>query len=78
MPSSGTVSMTVAVLRSVNVTLPVGKPEPGATTETTAVKVTDYPAIEGATDGVSVIAVFAADTICSMVSRLGANALSPE
>src|SRR5579863_3608931 len=42
-----------------NVTVPVGVPVPGATAETVAVKVTDWPKTEGFTDDVTVVDVLA-------------------
>ena len=45
------------VTPSVNVTVPVGVPEPGATAVTLAVKVTDCPKTEGLALDVSVVVV---------------------
>ena len=45
LPSSGPLPMLLAL--SKNVTVPVALPDPGATTETVAVKVTGWPKIEG-------------------------------
>ncbi len=49
-----------------NVTVPVGVPAPGATAETVAVKVTDWPKTDGWTDEVTVVAVFALLTTCGL------------
>ena len=48
------------------VTVPVGVPAPGATGETVAVKVTDWPNTEGFADEVTVVAVSALLTTCGL------------
>src|SRR5262249_47035454 len=57
----GTVPRTT--LPSMNVTVPVGTPIPGARTETTAVKVTNWPATAGLADEVRATAVAARLTV---------------
>ena len=47
-----------------NVTVPTGVPAPGATGETVAVKVTDWPKTEGLADEVTVVVVFVLVTTC--------------
>ena len=47
-----------------NCTVPVGVPEPGATTLTVAVNITDWPEHEGFTEEVTAVAVFARFTVC--------------
>ena len=47
------------VAPSLNVTVPVGVPTPGATTATVAVKVTDCPKQAGLSEEISVAVVFA-------------------
>jgi hypothetical protein len=60
------------------VTVPVGVPEPGAAALTTAVKLTDWPAVEEPDDEVSVVVVEAMLTSWfSTADVLGANVLSP-
>ena len=53
------VPVTIVVTPSLNVTLPVGVPAPGATDATVAVNVTDCPKLDGFRLDVSVVAVFA-------------------
>ncbi|MEQ1916795.1 MAG: hypothetical protein ABL856_08735, partial [Gallionella sp.] len=48
---------------TLNVAVPVGVPEPGATVVTVAVNVTDCPVTEGFTDDVTAVVVFAGLTI---------------
>ena len=50
------------VAPSMNVTVPLGVPAPGATTVTVAVNVTDWPNLDGFADGLSVVAVSAFST----------------
>src|SRR5690242_2295286 len=50
-------------LPSMKVTVPLGKPIPGARTETVAVKVTDWPVAAGLTDGARATAVAARLTV---------------
>ena len=52
------------VFLSRNVTLPVGVPEPGALTETVAVKVTNCPTTAGSAEDVSAVAVASLFTVC--------------
>ena len=47
-----------------NVTVPVAVPVPGATGETVAVKVTDWPMIDGFCDEVTLVVVLALLTTC--------------
>src|SRR5438552_13201934 len=62
LPSSVPVPMLLAPSR--NVTVPVGAPEPGATAETVAVKVTAWPKAEGLLSEVTVVEVLAWLTVC--------------
>src|SRR5262249_62426108 len=52
-----------AVEPSLKVTVPVGVPAPGATTLTAAVKVTDWPVVEGFADELRMVAVEALFTV---------------
>ena len=52
---------------SLNVTVPVGVPAPGATAATVAVNVTDWPNTEGLADEVSEVVVLAMVTVCETV-----------
>ena len=47
-----------------NVTVPVGVPEPGATALTVAVKFTDWPNTDGFTDEATAVAMPALLTVC--------------
>ena len=49
-----------------NVTVPTGVPAPGATGDTVAVNVTDWPKTDGLTDEVTVVAVLALLTTCGL------------
>ena len=49
-----------------NVTVPVGVPAPGATGETVAVNVTDWPNTDGLTEEVTVVLVSALLTTCGL------------
>lgn len=51
-----------------NVTVPVGVPDPGATDETVAVNVTDWPVTDGFTDDATDVEVDAAFTTCPPAS----------
>ena len=53
---------------TLNVTVPVGVPDPGATDETVAVKVTDCPVTDGFTDDATAVEVDAAFTTCPPAS----------
>ena len=48
------------------VTVPVGVPVPGGTGETVAVKVTDWPKIEGFCDEITVVVLSALLTTCGL------------
>jgi len=56
-PANATVPS--AVVPSLNVTLPVGVPTPGATTLTVVLKVTAWPNTDGLSEELTVVAVFA-------------------
>jgi hypothetical protein len=58
------------VAPSLNVTVPVGVPAPGATAVTVAVKVTDWPNTDGFGDAVSAVAVLAAPTVCVIAAEV--------
>src|ERR1019366_3141171 len=58
------VPVPIGLPPSRNVTDPVGVPPPGATGETVAVKVTDWPKTEGFTDEVTAVVVLALLTTC--------------
>src|ERR1700752_419363 len=58
-----------------NVTVPVGVPLPGATGETVAVKVTDWPNTDGFVDEVTVVLVSAFTTVRGAVEVLPAPAV---
>ena len=49
---------------SLNCTVPVGFPEPGATAETEAVKLTDWPKLDGFSDEMMVVLLLALLTVC--------------
>src|SRR5436190_652329 len=53
-----------AVPSTVNVTVPVGVPDPGETAVTVAVNVTNWPKTDGFTDEVSAVAELALLTVC--------------
>ena len=52
---------------SLKVTVPVAVPDPGATAATVAVKVTDWPEVEGLTLLTNVVVVLAWFTVCVTV-----------
>ena len=58
------VPVPIGLPPSRNVTVPTGVPDPGATAETVAVNVTDWPKTDGFADEVTVVAVFALLTTC--------------
>ena len=60
----------IDVLPSLNVTVPVGKPAPGLTALTVAVKVTVWPNTEALDDEVTVVVVHAVVTVCWKVSEV--------
>ena len=51
------VPVPMVVPLSLNVTVPVGVPAPGATGATVAVKVTDWPDLEGLVDEITLVVV---------------------
>ena len=53
-----------------NVTVPVGVPDPGATAEAVAVKVTDWPNTDGFAEDVTVVVVSALLTVKDAVLLL--------
>jgi hypothetical protein len=53
---------------SMNVMIPVGVPEPGATTLTSAVNVTDVWAVEGLREDCSVVDVDGAGFTCCVIA----------
>ena len=57
------VPVPIGLPPSRNVTVPVGVPAPGATGETVAVNVTDWPKTDGFTDEVTVVVVSALLTV---------------
>src|SRR5215472_7917688 len=63
------VPVPMGVPPSRKVTVPTGVPDPGATADTVAVKVTDWPKTDGFTDEVTVVVVLALLTTCGFVSR---------
>ena len=64
-PASAPVPMIVAP--SLNVTVPVAVPDPGATAATVAVNVTDWPEVEGFVPLTSVVVVLDWFTVCETV-----------
>ena len=60
------VPVPIGLPPSRNVTVPVGVPAPGATPETVAVNVTDWPNTDGFADDVTVVAVSALFTTCGL------------
>jgi hypothetical protein len=52
-----------SIVPSLKVTVPVGAPAPGATTFTVAVKVTDWPVIDGFRDEATLVVVLALFTV---------------
>ena len=60
------VPVPIGLPPSRNVTVPVGVPVPGATGETVAVKVTDWPKTEGFADEVTAVVVSALLTTCGL------------
>src|SRR5437867_9298299 len=52
------------VLPSLTVIVPPRGPDPGATARTVAVKVTDWPKVDGFTDDVTLVVVVAFVTMC--------------
>ena len=58
------VPVPIGLPPSRNVTVPVGVPVPGATGDTVAVKVTDWPEAEGFCDEVTVVVEFVLLTTC--------------
>lgn len=63
------VPLPIKVPFSPKSTLPVGVPVPGATTETVAVRVTDWPKTDGFNDEVKAVAVLALLTTCGLPGR---------
>jgi hypothetical protein len=55
---------------SLNVTVPVGVPAPGETAATVAVKVTDWPKVEGFCDELIVVVVEAWLTTCDRADEV--------
>src|ERR1043165_10274794 len=55
---------------SLNVTVPVGVPEPGETAVTVAVKVTDWPKTEGFCEEAKATALVALLTVCVKVAEM--------
>lgn len=77
-PEPFSVPVPSVVAPSLNVTLPVGVPEPGAETVTVAVKVTDCPKTDGFTLEMSAVVVGSGFTICeSVVDVLVRSLVSP-
>src|SRR5689334_16366082 len=62
-PPAPTVTIPRTTLPSLNVTVPVGVPDPGATGATVAVKVTAWPVTAGLSDEARAIAVAARLTV---------------
>ena len=62
-PVASSVTEPIVVAPSLNVTVPVGVPAPGAEAVTVAVKVTDCPETDGLTEEASAVAVAALLTI---------------
>ena len=60
------VPVPIGLPPSKNVTVPVGVPAPGATGETVAVNVTDWPNTEGFCDEVTAVVVSALFTTCGL------------
>ena len=56
--------LQIVVVPSLKVTVPVGVPEPGATTVTVALKVTDCPGAEGLSEDTTAVEVEALFTVC--------------
>ena len=60
------VPVPIGLPPSRKVTVPVGVPAPGATADTVAVNVTDWPKTEGFADEVTVVEVLALLTTCGL------------
>jgi hypothetical protein len=67
-PAPLSVPAPIGLPPSRKVTVPVGVPAPGATGETVAVNITDWPETEGLTDEVTAVVVFALLTTWPPVS----------
>jgi hypothetical protein len=64
------VPVPIDVVPSLNVTVPVGVPLPGAVVLTVAVNVTDWPNTDGFVDDATVVLVAAAFTVCVRLEEL--------
>src|SRR5450631_442386 len=64
------VPVPIGLPPSMKVTIPAGIPAPGATAETVAVKVTDWPKTVGFTEEVTAVVVFALVTATEAVEVL--------
>ncbi len=58
------------LLPSLKMTVPMGVPEPGILAVTVAVKVTDWPDLEGLSEETTIVAVWALFTLCIKASEL--------
>jgi hypothetical protein len=58
------------VAPSLKVTVPVAVPDPGATAETVAVKVTDCPKTEGLAEAATAVVVLAVFTVCVRIEEV--------
>jgi hypothetical protein len=69
-PEPFSVPVPNVVAPSLNVTVPVGVPAPGATAVTIAVRVTDWPNTDGFRDEVSAVVVLAGPTVCVIADEV--------
>src|SRR5262249_32431062 len=77
-PSAPTATIPRITEPSLNVTVPVGMPAPGATADTVAVKVTGWPVPVGLIDGLRATVVAAGLTVSvTNADLLGAKVLLP-
>ena len=76
LPVASSVAVPIVVSPSLNVTVPVGTPVPGATGATVAVSVTACPRDEGLGDVVSVVVV-SAFTTCVTAADVLARKFPP-
>src|SRR3954464_13679508 len=78
-PPVPTATVPRTTLPSLNVTVPVGVPPPGATAATLAVKVTAWPVAAGLTDDSRAAGVPAGFTVTAVAAEvLAAKPLTPE
>src|SRR5207247_8856464 len=69
-PPAASLALTMDVAPSVNVTVPVGLPAPGAAARTVAVRVTAWPTIDGLTSATTAVVVAAWPTTWFKVNEV--------